>query len=273
MQGDPRQHRKMARQQRIVAELAASPTVRISHLAEEFGVSTETVRRDIDELTQRGLVDRTYGGASTRHIGLQPEVDERGRLAVAERQRIGRAAAGLVQAGDVLMIDSGSTTTHFARALAAERRDITVITNGIGVASALADLPGGRILLCPGEFSGYERGVYGPETVAFLGRFHADLVFISSSGITAEGPTDVESKACWIKRTMLDRARRSVLLVDSSKFDQTYLEIVCPLGRLDTIVTDLAPSGPLGDAIAAAGTELQLAEGGGSASGTDAPRQ
>jgi DeoR/GlpR family transcriptional regulator of sugar metabolism len=250
--------RKSARQQRILAELEASATVRISHLADAFGVSTETVRRDIDELTRQGLVDRTYGGAALRHIGLQPDVGARERIAVAERGRIGRTAAELVRAGDVLMIDSGSTTAQLARALAAARRDVTVITNGLGVASALADGPA-RVILCPGDMSGRERGVYGPETVAFLARFHADAAFIGASGLTDEGPTEVESRASWIKRTMLDRARRRVLLVDATKFDEAHLEVVCPLARLTDLVTDRSPAGRLAQALGAAGTALLIA--------------
>jgi DeoR/GlpR family transcriptional regulator of sugar metabolism len=259
MDGDPRHSRKQSRHQRIIAELAASPTVRISHLAEAFGVSSETVRRDIDELTRRGLVDRTYGGAATRHIGLQAAVTERGRMAVEERRRIAVAAAALISPGDVVMIDSGSTTTHFALALAARLRDVTVITNSYGAASALADLPGSRVVLCPGDFSGRERGVYGPETIAFLGRFHADLTVIGASGVTAEGPTEVVSKACWIKRAMLERCRRSVLLVDSSKFDGAHLEVVCPMSRVADLVTDRRPAGGLARAIDAAGTRLHVA--------------
>src|SRR5919202_2124740 len=254
-----RGNKKQRRHQRIIAALAASPTVRISTLADEFGVSTETVRRDIDELTRRGLVDRTYGGASARHIGFQPAFGEREALAVEERTRIGRAAAALVKPGDVLMIDSGSTTTQFARALAAEARDLTVITNSQGVANALVDIEAVRVVFCPGEFSGRERGVYGPETIAFLDRFYADLAFIGASGLTADGPTDVVSQACWVKRSMIDRASRSVLLVDSGKFGQKHLEIVCPLNRLSGIVTDAAPSGALAQAIATAGIELRVA--------------
>ena len=120
--------------ERIVAELRASATVRISALADAFGVSTETVRRDIDELSRRGLVDRTYGGAAARAMAREPAVNERHRLLVEERSRIGATAAALVEPGDVLMIDSGSTTTHFARRLAATGSGLTVLTNCIAVA-------------------------------------------------------------------------------------------------------------------------------------------
>jgi DeoR/GlpR family transcriptional regulator of sugar metabolism len=251
--------KKPARQAQILAELASSPTVRISHLADVFGVSTETVRRDIDELTRKGLVDRTYGGAAMRPIGRQPGVDARERIAVAERARIGRAAAALVAQGDVLMVDSGSTTAQFARALAATGRPVTVITNSLGVAAELAGRAA-RVVLCPGDLSGRERGVYGPETIAFLSRFHADIAFIGASGLTDEGPTEVESRASWVKRTMLDRARRRVLLLDATKFDEAHLEVVCPLARLTDLVTDQTPMGPLARALAAAGTRLTVAD-------------
>jgi DeoR/GlpR family transcriptional regulator of sugar metabolism len=249
--------KKPIRQAQILAELAAGPTVRISHLADAFGVSTETVRRDIDELTKKGLVDRTYGGA-VRPIGRQPNVDARERIAVAERARIGRAAAALVAPGDVLMVDSGSTTAQFARVLASTGRAVTVITNSLGVAGELAG-SAARVVLCPGDLSGGERGVYGPETTAFLTRFHADIAVIGASGLTVEGPTEVESRASWVKRTMLDRARRRVLLVDAAKFDQAHLEVVCPLDRLTDLVADRAPGGALERALAAAGTRVSLA--------------
>src|SRR6185437_10047147 len=133
--------KKSVRQQQIVAELATSPIVRISRLAERFGVSTETARRDIEELSQRGIIDRTYGGAATRYIGFQPAVTERDRHAVTERGRIAKAAAALVKPGNVVMIDSGSTTTQFARALAsAVTGSVTVLTNSLSVATALVDI-------------------------------------------------------------------------------------------------------------------------------------
>jgi len=252
--------KKALRQQQIVAELTTSPTVRISRLAERFGVSTETARRDVEELSQRGIIDRTYGGAATRHIGLQPAMTERDRLAVAERSRIGQAAAALVKPGDVVMIDSGSTTTQFARALAAKvAGDITVLTNSLSVATALVDIASVRVILCPGDLNGRERGIYGPDTVAFIDRYYADLGFIGASGLTVDGPTDVESRACSIKRAMVERTSRTVLLVDSTKFDQKHLEVVCPLARISEIITDTAPKGALAQAIGRVGTILRIA--------------
>src|SRR5262245_9190889 len=108
--------KKAARQRLIMTELGLTTAVRTSELARRLGVSPETVRRDIEELTQRGLVSRTYGGAAGRQLGLQPEFDHRRSLAVEERDAIARKAVQLVNTGDVLMIDSGSTTARFAHA-------------------------------------------------------------------------------------------------------------------------------------------------------------
>ncbi len=248
------------RLERIVAELRASPTVRISKLADAlFGVSTETVRRDIDELTRRGFVERTYGGAATRLMGREPTVNQRYRELVTERSRVGACAAAFVEPGDVLMVDSGSTTSHFARRLAVSAKDVTVITNSIGIAHALGQNARLRVILCPGHFNPREGGVYGPETAAFVRRFHADKTFIGASGLTAEGPADMDSAASWVKRAMTERSEQRFLLVDHTKFGVRSFELVCPLADLDHVVADAEPDTMLHDALAAAAVLFHLA--------------
>jgi DeoR/GlpR family transcriptional regulator of sugar metabolism len=250
--------KKVTRQRLIIAELGLSPTVRTSVLARRLGVSAETVRRDIEELTQRGLVSRTYGGAAGRQLGLQPEFRDRDTVAVEERDAIARAAVGLVKPGDVLMIDSGSTTARFAHALSRSAKRATVITNCFAVANALVSQNNVRVLFCPGDFSARERGVYGSETCAFLQRFHADIAFIGASGLTSEGPTEVETQASWVKRTMLDRAERGVLLLNATKFNRRHFETVCPLEALSDIVTDRYPDGALANSLAGGGVAVHV---------------
>lgn len=252
---------KDQRHQRILAALATDPTVRISALAAEFGVSGETVRRDIEELSRRGEVRRTYGGASITHAGVQPELSSRERMAVAERARIGAAAAAMVEPGEVLMVDAGSTTAHFARALAARAIPVTVLTNSHAVAAELGGRPGVRVVACPGDFDAAERAAYGAETDAFLRRFNADTAVIGATGLSLEGPTDAESRASWVKRAMIDRATRRVLLADSGKFGRTSIERICGWDGLTDLVTDAAPPADLDAALRRAGVRLAVALG------------
>ena len=146
------------RHRRIIGELQSNPTVRISHLAEAFGGSTETVRRDIDNLSSRGLVERTYGGAAAP-MGREPSVRERNTAMVAERQRIASVAIQAIAPGDVVMIDSGATTHHLAQRIAAEGIEATVITNGLEIAEELGASANVRVILCPGAYSAHEKGV------------------------------------------------------------------------------------------------------------------
>jgi len=250
---------KAARHTAILEALSTDPTVRISTLAEDFGVSTETVRRDIEELSAKGVVRRTYGGASASHPASQPRLSERELVLVAERRRIGHAAAALVEDGAVVMLDAGSTTTHFARALAARGTRATLLTNSLDAALAAGDSEALRVLVAPGELSAVERGLYGPETASFLRRFHVDMAVIGASGLTEEGPCEAESRAAWVKRAMLERAPRRLLLVDSSKFGRVFLEQVCPAELITDLVTDASPPVPMAAALGRHGLRLTIA--------------
>ncbi len=251
--------RRDDRFERIMAALRVGSSVRVADLAARFGVSTETVRRDLDELSRQGLVDRTYGGAAPAVSFHEPAVDERAHERVTERRRIGARAAEMIEDGDVLMIDSGSTTVHFAQRLAAAAPRVTVLTNCLGVALALGPVAETRVVLCPGDYRVQEGGVFGPETAAFLQRFRATKAIIGASGLTAEGPVELDSAATWVKRTMIERAARRFLLIDESKLGALSVETVCPLDQIDDLVTSAVPPAALREALDAAGIEVHVA--------------
>lgn len=260
---------KSERRERILAELRLTPLVRISELAEKFGVSTETVRRDVDALSSQGLVDRAYGGASARPMGIQPAFGERDRTFIRERELIAARAVSLISPGEVLMIDAGSTTTQFARHLAAHGKDLTVLTNSYSVATALGNGSGIRIVMCPGDYVHREAGVYGNETVEFLRRFHANKTFIGAGALGPDGLMDVNSGACWVKRIMIEQSDECFALVDHSKFEHRLLETVAPLSALDGVITDQMPAPPLRQALAERGVSLYLPEIPGKPAGAD----
>lgn len=250
---------KTQRQEHILERLGSDVTVRISTLAEQFDVTTETIRRDIDELTDRGLVDRTYGGAASKSLSSEPAMEQRRLKQVAERERIGSCAATLIETGDVVMIDAGSTTLHFARALATRDMELTVLTNCLPVVHVLGSSRGIRVVICPGDFREEESGLYGEETVAFLARFTANKAVIGAGGVSGDAVTDADSQASWIKRTMIESAEKAILLLDHSKFDARLFSTVCNVSSLNDIVLDSAPPSHIATSLRAANVQIHVA--------------
>lgn len=244
------------RQKRIVQIARTHGSVRINALAETFGVTPETTRRDLDELCGRGLLHRTYGGAAALSLTHEPQVWERQRSRVEERWRIGRYAAGIVDPGDAIFVDCGSTTTFFARALAARAIEATVVTNCIPVASELGAAEEVRVILCPGDYVAREGGVYGSAALEFIRQYTVDKTFIGAGGLTVEGPTDADTRSVAVKRVMIERSGRNLLLVDGSKFDLHQFELVAPLNRINDVVSDRPPAPALSAALVDNGVDF-----------------
>jgi DeoR/GlpR family transcriptional regulator of sugar metabolism len=249
---------KTDRQARIVAELRAAPSLRVNELAVLLSVSTETVRRDLAELDERGLINRTYGGA-VRPVSIEPALAEREMLMVAEREAIAAAAVRLIDANDILMIGGGATTLHFARRLAAELNHLTVITHSFSIAMALASNPLHKVLMLPGQYDGREGLIHGPDTIDALQRFRANKAILGASGLTPEGPNDAGIGPGLIYGAMMRRASQTIILADHTKFDRLSLAVYGPWSSSVTLVSNLTPDGELRAALAAAGVTLNLA--------------
>lgn len=250
---------KPERHEAILAQLRATPAIRINELAASFAVSTETIRRDLDEMSSAGLISRTYGGATGMLQLSEPPLSDRYGINEAERDAMASAVAGLVEDGDSLMIDSGSTTIFVARRLAAERNGLTVVTNSIGVTAALASNPTIRVRLCPGDYDRNDGGVSGPDTVQYLGQFHVRHCIISASRLDAHGPSDLNPATIWVKRKMIENAEGSILVLDHTKFGGAAFERICPLVEINWLVTDRPPPEVLSPAIMAAGIRVEIA--------------
>ncbi|SDW22039.1 transcriptional regulator, DeoR family [Ruegeria halocynthiae] len=251
--------KKSDRRREILLELKLRPHVRISELAHRFNVSAETVRRDFDALSHDGLISRAHGGASAPTQGRYPTLDERTNARLEEREKIGKSAADLIQEGETVMIDSGSTTIEMARMLAYRGTICTVITNSVPVAMTLGHTPA-EVILCPGEYLAAESATIGTETLEFLSRFNVDCCMIGSSGFSEEGPSETVRGFAAVKRMMLARAETRHLLIDSEKFGRKDLTHIGDLDRLDSIITDTEPTGDLLSAIKSAGVEILVAE-------------
>jgi DeoR family transcriptional regulator, glycerol-3-phosphate regulon repressor len=258
------EHSRLSKKERhalILTEVRRSASIRISRLALRLGVAGETIRRDLIELGDAGLLNRTYGGATISLVTSEPVIAERSQTMIEERARIGRGAAGLVEKGQIVMIDGGSTTYEVARSLSQLKRELTIITNSIGVASVTGANPTFRVILCPGTYDSREASVVGEDTVEFVKRYNADIAIIGASGLSVDGPSDMISGAAAVKRAMIARALSTALVVTNDKFGRNSLERVCGLGELSDIVTDREPQPALRAVMKAAGTELHVFSG------------
>ncbi|GLR67774.1 DeoR family transcriptional regulator [Acidocella aquatica] len=246
---------KAERQSRIIAELRATPSLRVNMLSERLRVSTETVRRDLAELDDAGLISRTYGGAM-RSVPFEPAISVREGLMIAERESIAQAAVQLVERNDILMIGGGATTLHVARRLSVAFNDLTVITHAFSIAAAIAANPTHKVLMLPGQFEGREGLIHGPETIDALQRFHANKAFLGASGLTAEGPNDAGIGPGLTYGTMMRRAAHSIIVADHSKFEKPSLTVYGRWSAATTLVTDQRPKGKLAAALLHANTNV-----------------
>lgn len=250
--------KKSARQRQILAALDQTPTLRVKELADHLGVSTETVRRDLDELTERGLIDRTYGGATVRR-SLEPSVGERHQLFVPEREAIARKARPMLAGAAHILIGSGATTVHVARRIAVEMNNVTVITHAFGVATVLSLNPTISVLMAPGLYHAGEGAMHGAATMRFLETVRADWAVLGASGLDETGPSDALIEMGEVYAAMAARAERALLVADHSKFDQTFPSCWAKWPDLAHLICDEAPPPRLAAAIQRAGVQTHLA--------------
>jgi DeoR family transcriptional regulator, aga operon transcriptional repressor len=229
--------RTVDRQSAILERVGDSRSVGVGELAEALGVSPATIRRDLQALSTSGLLVRTHGGAVARDLGDELPVQVKAARRHAEKQRIGRAAAELVGDQAVIGMTGGTTTLELARALA-DRRGLTVVTNAINIAADLVERPGLRLVVIGGVVR-RSAELVGPAAEAMLANYHLDLAFIGVDGLTAEeGCTTYDEMEAQTDLAFLRRARRAVVVADSSKIGTVRFARIAPLAAVHHVVTD-----------------------------------
>ncbi|MEO3429314.1 DeoR/GlpR family DNA-binding transcription regulator [Pelagibius sp. CAU 1746] len=251
---------KQDRHSRILDETKSCVFVRISDLADRLGVSTETVRRDLDELSESGLIDRAYGGATAP---LPRGAKAGGRVAdgggVDEAAAIGAAAAQRVKPGQTVMLSGGGIVLHTARELARLSVNLIVVTNSAAIAAVVAKNPTIQVILLPGVYNPAEGCVGGEDTVEYLKQFHADVAVVEASALTREGPYEETSVAATVKRAMLQRAAKKVLVAAGVAQWCKPVRKVCTLGAVDEVVVYERLAKPIAAAARRAGTAVSNA--------------
>lgn len=249
------QTRKELRHAQILAAFEDNPALRVNQLAEDLGVSTETIRRDLAELDQIGRLSRTYGGAVSASKRFEPALNERLRLHVQERQAIARAAVLRFQNAETLLLGGGATMLAFARGLRATRQRITVITPAYPVAVELVTNPLIEVVMLPGILDSQEHLVCGPEAIRALERYRAEVAIIGASGLDPSGVSEAMLSVGEIYAALLAHADHGVVLADHSKFDRRALFLLQGWTPSLSLFTDQPPAGALAAALREGGSE------------------
>ena len=222
----------------------------VTELSSQFGVSPDTIRRDLDLLSVRGLVRRTHGGAVPADNLVQSEspLAQRVNLRTAEKTRIAQCAAALIQNGETLIINGGSTTRIFAFELA-DKKNLTVVTNALGIPAALPDQAVRDIFVLGGEYRAESHITVG--SVAYGGSMgvSVDSAILGVGGITKDGVFAKLLQEATMTASMIAAARRTIVLADATKFDQKLLGHIASLGQIDILVTDAEPPGTISEVL------------------------
>lgn len=227
------------RQTKIIQLLKQSNSVKVSELKELFGVSEMTIRRDLERLEQHGVLVRTHGGAA---LNPKNNVDitfhNRNERFVEEKEAIARIAAELVNDGDSIVIDAGTTTTAMAKYLR-EKRDLVVLTNSLTVVNELTNSPGITLILTGGNVRDITLSMVGSLAKDNLLNFNVDKAFIGTSGLCpVQGLTNQNMYESEVKKAMIDIASEAIVLADHSKFHRVSFSCFSPLDAVKKIITD-----------------------------------
>jgi DeoR/GlpR family transcriptional regulator of sugar metabolism len=233
------------RQARIVELVAARGRVRNAELTSVFAVTEATIRKDLTALQGQGLLKRTHGGAIAAKPMLERELRDRAVRERDAKEAIARLCIAELTDGDAIFIDSGTTTQLIADLLVsppdrASLPHLTILTNSIGVAEVVADLPSCEHVLLGGHVRRVGGSVIGALAIENLERFTVNIAFIGASGLSEAGLTAADLEEARLKGAVIDRSLRVVVPIDHTKLGVTHFAKVCELADLDVVITDCA---------------------------------
>lgn len=247
------------RRREIVELLRNNGRVLVRDLARRFRTSLITIRKDLESLHHQGLLERTHGGALPLRSGaLQDQpLAQKERLHRKEKLRIANAAARMIRQDQVVILDSGTTTTAIARGCR-HLRGLTIITNATNIAAELAD-SSVEVILTGGSLRKQSYSLVGPLAEESLRKFSADLLFLAVDGFDVNyGLTTPNQLEARVNRAMSEAARRTIVVCDSSKFGRRSLSLIMPVSFVHEVITDRAIPRTDLKALREAGVEVKL---------------
>ena len=231
------------RHRKILEFLDTRGIAAVADLAEVTGSSDATVRRDLEKMGREGLLERVRGGARAA-IRRSDDDSAPGEVPLAirntqfatEKQRIAGYAAGLCREGELIFVDGGSTTYHLLPFLKSKR--LKVVTNSFAIAAELSPSRSCTVILSGGIIYPESGIVLNPFDNSIYENFEASMVFMGAGAVTERGIENNDMRIIRAERKMLEHSRERIILADSSKFGKTGSLLLCPLEKIDTIITD-----------------------------------
>ena len=230
------------RHERIAQILGGSRVSRVNELRDALGVSPATVRRDLEQMEQQGRLRRVHGGAVAVQSRMEePLFDDKAAIAAKQKAAIAKAALSFVKDNDSIFLDGGSTVLALAR-LVADRKNLTVVTNSLRVATALSG-GGPRLFIVGGEFRPLSQVFVGPLTRPLLEQLRVDVAFMGTIGLSdTDGITTTDPREAFTKELVMAHAEKVALLADSTKIGKVSFVRFGSLADVEVLVTDRGAS-------------------------------
>jgi len=248
------------RRSRINELIESRERATVRELARRFGVSVVTIRGDLDALASAGGVIRSHGGALRREEAEDVPLLLKQRLHRAEKTRVAQAAARLIREGETIILDSGTTTARIAGEIRRLRlRPLTVITNALNIATALADLEGIRLIMIGGLLRPVSSSLVGPQAEQVLRGLHADRLFLGVDSLDPEiGLMTPDVLEAQLNALMIEVSQEVVAVADASKCHRRSLSVIAGVEKIHKLITDRAASPDVVEALRARGVEVIL---------------
>ncbi|GAA3464783.1 MULTISPECIES: DeoR/GlpR family DNA-binding transcription regulator [Saccharothrix] len=247
------------RQQVILDRARAKGRVDVAALAEEFAVTTETIRRDLTALERHGVLRRVHGGAiPVERLGFEPAIATREGVMTAEKERIAKAALALLPDEGTILLDAGTTTAKMADLLPLDR-ELTVVTHSVNIALMLTSRPNLTVMLVGGRLRSRTLATVDAWALQALKDSFVEVAFIATNGLSSErGLTTPDPAEAMVKRAAIGAARRCVLLADHTKIGNDHFARFADLGDIETLITDSGTDSAVAEELRAAGPRVVI---------------
>ncbi len=231
----------VSRRAKILDELESKGQVSVSELSNMFDISEVTIRNDLSQLEKQNMLIRARGGAikiKFLRMSIDPSISDKQKEFQKEKQLIAKEAIKLIEEGDTIVLDSGTTTTEIAKNLE-QFKNLTIITNALNIASILSEYEGINIFMPGGSLRKKSLSLVGPLADENFEKFYCDKLFLGADGFnTSHGLSTPNSEEAHLNQIMIKISKKVIVVADSRKFDRRRFAFIGPISNIDVVITD-----------------------------------